>query len=70
MNAGSVSKMFYITLKFDIMAFGLRTFIHPQVLNYTRLELFVDISGSEESWRFFRMDGGCEHFVVFPTSES
>ena len=29
------------------------------------LEIFVDVSGMKESWRFFRMDDDLEHFVVF-----
>ena len=33
--------------------------------NDYRLEIFVDISGKEESWRFFRMDNDSKHFVVF-----
>ena len=33
--------------------------------NDYRLEVFVDVAGREESWRFFRMDDNSKHFVVF-----
>ena len=30
-----------------------------------RLEVFIDVSGTEESWRFFRMDDDSRHLVIF-----
>ena len=33
--------------------------------NKFRLEVFVDVSGVEESWRLFKIGDDSEHFVVF-----
>jgi hypothetical protein len=38
--------------------------------NKYRLEVFVDVSGIEESWRFFEMDSEKSHFVVFEKEDA